>query len=37
METADWNVLKSTLKRHIKIQGEIETDSVFLAETDANV
>lgn len=27
METADWNVLKSSLERHIKIQCEIETDS----------
>ena len=26
METADWNVLKSSLERHIKIQCEIETD-----------
>ena len=27
METADWNVLKRSLERHIKIQCEIETDS----------
>ena len=27
MKTADWNVLKSSLERHIKIQWEIETDS----------
>ena len=27
MEPADWNVLKSSLERHIKIQCEIETDS----------
>ena len=27
METADWNVLKSSLERHVKIQCEIETDS----------